>query len=121
MSTNKWRPKLDASQAENLPLVIISLLCVQILSIARDPIVIGWDLPPWLIALDVLLIAILLALAVWVRIGKVADRLIHPIVVVGFVCAGIKSIASIAAQNDPLPFYLAMVMLAGSLCFLSQR
>jgi len=121
MPTNQWSRKLEETQANNLPLIISGLLCVQILSAARDPIVIGSALPNWLILVNGILILLNIGLAFWVRSESIPRALIYPVVALAFFCAGLKAIASAIAQTEPLPFYLAMVMLGCSLCFLSMR
>lgn len=121
MRFQQWQSKLDTSQGKLLPLIIMSLLCVQILSIARNPIVIGQNLPSWLLISDAIFLAITAGLALWVRRRTIPENLSHPIAAIGYLVAGLSAIITIAAQADPLPFYFAMVMLAGSFCFLSQR
>lgn len=121
MRYKDWQVKLDASEEKLLPLITVSLLCVQVLSLARNPIVLGSDLPFWLLLTDGLLLVLTAALVVWVNSRAVPRALAQPIAVVAYIMAGVSAIASIVAQHDPLPFYLAMVILAGSFCVLSQR
>lgn len=97
------------------------MLCVQILSAARNPIVIGQTLPVWLLISDAIFFAITAGLVLWVRRGTIPEHLSHPIAAFTYMIAGLSAVASIAAQADPLPFYFAMVVLAGSFCFLSLR
>lgn len=121
MSTHKWSAKLKDVHAQSLPLIISSLLCVQLLAAARDPIVIGWDLPFWLVLLNAALIILNIGLVLWVRADTMPKALIYPVAAFAFICTGLKAIASIVVQAEALPLYLAVVMLAGSLCFLSIR
>lgn len=121
MSKNKWGANLQEAHVRNLPLIVTSLLCVQILTAVRDPIVIGWDLPLWLVLLDGALILINIGLVFWVRAESIPKGLSYPVAALAFACAGLKAIASIVAQAEALPLYLAAVMLGGSLCFLSMR
>jgi len=121
MRNKQWQSKLDESEGKLLPLIIISLLCVQILSSARNPIEIGLQLPLWFLISDVLFLVFTAGLALWVRSRTLPKRFTHPIAAVAYLIGGLSAVASIAAQGDPLPFYFAMAMLAGSFCFLSQR
>jgi hypothetical protein len=121
MRLTQWQAKLDASQGKLLPLITISMLCVQVLSAARNPIVIGQALPVWLLVSDAIFLAITAGLVLWLRSGVIPEHLTHPITAFAYMIAGLSAVASIAAQEDPLPFYFAMVMLAGSFCFLSLR
>lgn len=121
MSTKPWQAQLDAAHAASMPLIITALLSVQILSAVRDPIVIGWDLPLWLIICDAILIGFSVALVIWVRSGHFPANLNYPIAAVGFFAAGLKASVVVVAQSDPLPFIIAVTLLAGSLCFLSVR
>ncbi len=104
-----------------MPLILTSLLCVQILSAAREPLVAGWDLPSWLVTVDVILIGISAALVVWARSGSIPAGLNYPVVTFAVFLASLAPITFMLATADPGPFYMAMVMLAGSLCFLSIR
>lgn len=121
MSTKKWKNQLNEAHAANLPLIITSLLCVQILSAARDPIVIGWDLPFWLVLLDAVFILISVGLVFWVRANTISDTANYLVAVFALVLAGIKVCVLIVVESRSLPLYTAVVMLAGSLCFLSIR
>lgn len=121
MRLTQWQAKLNASQGKLLPLITISLLCVQILSSARNPIVIVQALPIWLLVSDAIFFAFTAGIVMWVRGRTIPERYTHPISAIAFMIAGLSTVASIAAQADPLPFYFAMVMLAGSFCFLSLR
>lgn len=121
MRFKQWQSKLDVSEGKLLPLITISLLCVQILSSARNPIVIGKGLPVWLLISDVMFFVFTAGLVLWVRGRTIPERLTHPIAAIAYMIAGLSAVVSIAAQADPLPFYFAMVMLSGSFCFLSQR
>lgn len=121
MRFKQWQTKLDASQGELLPLIAISFLCVQILASARKPIILGEALPAWVIISDVMFFALTAGLILWIRERTIPARFTHLIAAVAFMIAGISTIASMAAQADPLPFYFAMIMLAGAFCFLSQR
>lgn len=121
MSTKKWKTQLNEAHAANLPLIITSLLCVQILSAARDPIVIGWDLPIWLVLLDAAFILINVGLVLWVRANTFSDTANYLVTSFALILAGIKVCVLIVVESRSLPFYTAVVMLAGSLCFLSIR
>lgn len=121
MRYKDWQQKLDASEKKLLPLIIISLLCVQILATARIPAVIGTDLPLWILIFDAVLLAATAGLLVWVNSADIPSALAHPITAAAYAMGGISAIASMVVQQDPLPFYFAMVVLAGSFCFLSQR
>ncbi len=121
MPAKQWKSELEAAQLGYLPLIVNALLGVQILSAVRDPIVIGLDLPLELIAINIVLIAVMTALAVWVRIKEIPGHLSSKIIMFAVLCAGAKAIASIAVQAEPLPFYMAVLMLSLSLCFLSQK
>lgn len=81
----------------------------------------GSDMPVWLMVLDAVFILISAAMLAWAHFGSVPNSLVYPIVTVGFILTGLKPVAFMAAVQDPGPFYMAMVMLAGSLCFLSMR
>jgi PAS domain S-box-containing protein len=121
MSSNKWKTGLDKAHAKNLPLIFTALLCIQILATLRVPIIIGWDLPLWLILSDAILILINVCLVLWIRTESPSEKLYYPLTTFAYLCAGIKVITSIIVQEDPIPFYLAVLMLSGSLCFLSIR
>jgi hypothetical protein len=95
----------------------MSMLCVQVLSAARNPIVIGQALPVWLLVSDAIFLAITAGLVLWLRSGAIPEHLTHPIAAFAYMIAGLSAVASIEAQADPLPFYFAMVILAGSICF----
>ena len=101
MPTARWKSQIDASQADNLQLIMNALLGVQILSALRDPIVIGLELPGQLIVFNIVLTAVLLGLALWVRLQGISPQLSNKIVLFGLICTGAKAIASIAAQGDP--------------------
>ncbi|GJM14203.1 MAG: hypothetical protein DHS20C12_26060 [Pseudohongiella sp.] len=102
-------------------LILGSLLCIQILSAAREPILAGWDLPLWLYALDASFILLNLAFVIWCRSGKLPSKFNYPLVTIAFIMTGLKPVAFMLAYQDPGPFYTAVVMLAGALCFLSAR
>lgn len=121
MPAKNWKTELNAKHAESLPLIVTSVLCVQILASLRDPIVIGWDLPAWLLATNAVLILIGAGLVLWVRSGKLPAKLSYPVASFAFFCGGMKAIASIVAQAEAIPFYMAILMLTSSLCFLSIR
>jgi hypothetical protein len=121
MSSNKWKARLDKAHAKNLPLIFTAMLCIQILATLRVPIIIGWDLPLWLILSDAILILINVGLVLWIRTESPSEKLYYPLTTFAYLCTGIKVITSIIVQEDPIPFYLAVLMLSGSLCFLSIR
>jgi hypothetical protein len=79
MPATEWKSKLNQAHRNNLPLIMASLLCVQILSAVRDPVVIGWDLPFWLVLLDAVLIAIMIAIMLWVRSDSIPEPLTYPL------------------------------------------
>jgi len=119
MQEEQIRSKLDASQTENLPLILSCLLGVQILSAVRDPIVIGLDLPLQLILVNVVLVGLIVVMLVWVGTNYISTSSSHKIILVAVLCVGAKAIADVVVQGDPLPLYMAVLMLALALCFLS--
>ncbi len=104
-----------------MPLILTSLLCVQILAAAREPVVSDVDLPFWLFALSAIFITISLGLVLWSRSGSMPAKLNHPVVTFAVFLIGLKPITFMLATQAPGLFYTAMVMLGGSLCFLSIR
>lgn len=79
------------------------------------------EMPLWLILLDAVFIAVSVALLAWAHFGTMTASLVYPVVYFTFVLTGLKPVAYLAATQDPGPFYMAVVMLTGSLCFLSMR
>lgn len=104
-----------------MPLIVTSFLCVQILSAAREPVVAKVELPSWMTPLSLTFIIISIAMVLWVRSGKMPTKLSHPLATLAFILCGLKPIAFMQATLDPGPLYLAVVLLAGSLCFFSMR
>lgn len=117
----QWDAELNKAHAQNMPLIITSLLCVQILSAARDPIVIGWDIPFWLVSLDTALILISISLVLWVNNSTLSTTSNYLITSFAFFLTGLKAIVLIVAESRALPLYMGIITLGGSLCFLSIR
>jgi PAS domain S-box-containing protein len=121
MSSKKWKTGLDKAHAENLPLLFTAMLCVQIVVTLRVPMLIGWDLPLWLILSDAILILINVGLVLWIRTESPSEKLYYPLATFAYLCVGVRLFTAMIAQEIPLPFDLAILMLGGSLCFLSVR
>lgn len=121
MIEQQWQARLDATHASSLPLIINGILGVQVLAVLRDLIIMGTDLPNTLILVNILSIAMMVAMVIWVRTQDILDRHSHRIVAIAFASVSAKALASSIAQVDALPFYMAIIMLAGSLVFLSRR
>lgn len=121
MSKNSRDTSLSEAHAKTLPLIFTTMLCIQILATLRVPIIVGWDLPLWLILSDLILILINVGLLLWIGTKPTSKKLNYPLTTFAYLCAGFKVITSVIVQGDPIPFYLAVLMLTGSLCFLSVR
>lgn len=121
MLEQKWRARFSATHAKSLPLIINAILGVQVLAFLRDVTIIGTELPSSLIVVNVLSVAMMIVMIVWVRTRNILDRHSHRIAALAIACVAAKAIASSVAQADPIPFYMAIVIFAFSLCFLSQR
>jgi len=121
MPSARWKSQLESSQSGYLQLILNGLLGVQILSVLRDLTVIGFNLPVQLVAINVVITAVMLALVVWLWLIGFSAQHTNKVVLFVLTCTGIKAIAAIAAQADPLPFYMAVLMFSLSLCFLSQQ
>lgn len=121
MSIEQWEHRLDASQAEQLPLIVSGILGVQILATARDYLVIGLDLPLWLSISNFMLIAVMVGVVASIRLLKIPNSQSYVFAGVAMLCAAAKAIVSIVAQAEPLPFYMGVLMFASSLVFLSMR
>lgn len=121
MSTNSWDTRLGEAHGKNLPLIFTAMLCMQLLATLRVPVIVGWDLPLWLILSDVVLILINVSLLIWILAKPASNRLNYPLTTVAYLCAGFKVFTSVVIQGEPIPFYIAVLMLTGSFCFLSVR
>ncbi len=119
MASDQWKSKLESSHKEYLSLIISSLLGVQILASIRDPIVIGFDLPLYLILLNLLLTSVMILIWLGLRKRDVKPEASHPIVFAAVMLSSIKALGSVVGQADPLPFYLGVFIFALSLCYLS--
>ncbi|MBT3530437.1 MAG: hypothetical protein HOF74_01420 [Gammaproteobacteria bacterium] len=102
-----------------MPLIISSLLGIQILASIRDPIVIGFDLPLQLILVDIGFILVIAILRLWLLKKNPDPKFVDPIIFFVVVLAAIKALDTLAVQAEPLPFYMAIYMFALALCFLS--
>ncbi|MFT7471689.1 MAG: hypothetical protein ACI8XU_001585 [Kiritimatiellia bacterium] len=91
MRFQQWQAKVDTSQGKLLPLIAISMLCVQILSAARNPIMIGQTLPMRLLISDAIFFAITAGLVLWVRRGTIPEHLTRPIAAFAYMVASFSS------------------------------
>ena len=121
MSTRQWKSRLDASQAQYLPLITSCLLVVQILAAVRDPIVLGALIPSWMVLLNLILILIVLLIFILVRMRVIPYKFSDGIIMIALLCIAVKAISAIILQAQPLPLYMAVLLFAYSLCFLSSR
>ncbi len=117
----QWKSKLNETHVANMPLILSSFLFVQILSAARDPVIAAEDLPFWMFAISAIFITISVGLVLWVSFGTIPTRLSHPVAALALLLSGLKPVAFMLATQDAEPLYMAVVLLAGSLCFLSTR